>query len=278
MSSVIVNAVKELIDKVPTIEEVIREQKKAPSRPYADTAYVYNGFGDITLQFAGQYFYELPFGKVTKIGPLPEHKERNDFESRGSEVIYTTIPLKGESIAREIIETRGYAKKGMGVFINGTGIVPAELKKECDSTGDRFARTEVERFKVGREKAKAGTAGYAMVPSTRIYDWMRKFTPDDEIFAEQSKKTDVAAVTAHAIDRIGAVLELLLKQGVQPGTIVEAAQEAATAIEETAKLPDPLPEGYPLRRKPLETDAQLVVRQSEFMAKYNAGNPDQEEN
>ncbi len=253
-------AVKELLQKVPNIEQVIQEVKKQPAKPLADVAYVYNGYDDVTLKHLGMYEYHFPYGKVTRVGPLPEHREKNAGESVGREVVFQTIPLKGESIARELIEVRGYAKKGMWVFVNGTGKVPDEIKAQCDSDGERHARTEIERFKVGREKAKAGTPGYRMKPDARIYSWMKRYSPDDELFAEQSRRSDTAQTTARALAQLTEIAKALAER--TTGEVVP--EPPKPAFDYTAL------EGYPIRRKPLETEEQLMERQLEFIAEYDA--------
>ncbi len=190
--------VRELTAKIPNIEELVREAKKAPDTPVADTAYIYNGYDDLTLDYLGRYKYELKRGQVTRIDPLPNHKEINQNDSNGAEVKWRLIPLKGESIAREIIETRGFNERG--IFVSTDPRIGQRMKDEADATGRAWILTQIEAFKVGRDKARAGIAGYKLKPDPSVYRWMQQFTPDDELFGEQHRKADQQGQIASAID------------------------------------------------------------------------------
>ena len=175
-----------------------------------ETAYIYNGFGDLSLPYLGAYTYEIPYGEVTTISSV-EHREVDQSKSFDGNSVYMAIHLPGESIARELIETRKFNQKGCAVFFDGPKISD-ELKQKCDSEGERFILGEIEAFKINREKAKAGTAGYKIKPDHMIYDWMRKYTPDDEVFASQSEKTAAAAAQVLAINKLTDIADRLTRQ------------------------------------------------------------------
>jgi hypothetical protein len=175
-----------------------------------ETAYIYNGFGDITLPYLGAYTYHIPYGEVTRIDAV-EHREVDQSKSFDGNSVYMAIHLPGESIARELIETRKFNQKGCAVFFDGPD-VSAALKEKCDTDGERFQLGEIEAFKVNREKAKAGTAGFKIKPDERVYEWMQKHTPDDEVFASQSEKTAAAAAQFIAINKLTDIADRLTRQ------------------------------------------------------------------
>jgi hypothetical protein len=207
-----------------------------------ETAYIYNGFGDITLPYLGAYTYHIPYGEVTRIDAV-EHREVDQSKSFDGNSVYMAIHLPGESIARELIETRKFNQKGCAVFFDGPD-VSAALKEKCDAEGERFILGEIEAFKVNREKAKAGTAGYKIKPDHMVYEWMRKYTPDDEVFASQSEKTSQAAQTASAINKLTDIADRLTRQQEAPPELVVEEPES----EPKAKRGRP-------RKNPEETKA-----------------------
>jgi uncharacterized protein YbaA (DUF1428 family) len=188
-----------------------------------ETAYIYNGFGDLSLPYLGAYTYDIPYGEVTEIHSV-EHREVDQSKSFDGTSVYMSIHLPGESIARELIETRQFNQKGCAVFFDGPDVSPA-LKEKCDSEGERFILGEIEAFKINREKAKAGTAGYKIKPDHMVYEWMRKYTPDDEVFASQSHRTSQASQTASAINKLTDIADRLTRQQeTPPEPVVEESE------------------------------------------------------
>jgi len=248
MSKSVIEAIEDLVGKVPDIEQQIAQvRQKQAVKPAADIAWVYNGYGDVTFDYLGQYKFHFPFGEVTKVSTLHDHREIVASESIGQEIVFRSHPIKGEWIARELIETRQFSDKGMAVFFNKDGVVPADLKQKCDEEGYRFAMSEIERYKISREKAKAGVPGYGAKPSLRVYTLLQKYAPDDEVFAEQSRKTDTAKTMADAIAQLTKYVTL--------------SEERNNADLLSAKFPP----GYPVRRNALESPEGLQKRQAEFL-------------
>jgi hypothetical protein len=213
MSNRTLDAVKELAEKTLNLS--------SPETPhYRETAYIYNGLGELTLPYLGMYTYQIPFEEVTTINAV-EHREVDQSKSFHGESVFMAIHLPGESIARELIETRKYSQKGCAVFFDGPE-VPEELKEKCDHEGERFRLGEIEAFKVNREKAKSGTAGYKIKPDKRVYEWMRIHTPDDEVFASQSRRTSREDQTALAINKLADIAgQLARQQETSPEPVVE---------------------------------------------------------
>lgn len=251
IASEVSGAIKELIAKVPNIEEEIRRVKNAAGiRQLADIAWVYNGTGELSLQYLGQYKYDFPFGKVTRIETLGDHKEVNEQRSVGHELVYDSHPIKGEWIARELIDNRGWGTKGFGIFFNTTGKVPEELKSQCDAAGERFIRTEIEKFKTNREKAKSGAPGFKIKPDATMYGWMKRYSPDDEVFADQSNRTQAASVTASSLEKLTQIVSALVEDRLR-------TNPSPAAPAEPEVVPEP------------ETEEQkLARRQAELKAKF----------
>jgi hypothetical protein len=239
-----------MINKTLDPPEVGQEESKH------ETAYIYNGYSKITLPYLGAYTYEIPYREVTTIRSV-EHKEVDQSKSFDGNSVYVAMHLPGESIARELIETRKFNQKGCAVFFDGPD-VPSALKDKCDSEGLRHALGEIQAFKVNREKAKAGTAGFKIKPDRMILEWMEIHTPDDEVFASQSQKTDSAAQTAFALQQMSETNSKL--------TDIVVSIKAAERLEMTRKdvaakyqrqepLPEPVveepvPESKPKRGRP----------------------------
>jgi uncharacterized protein YbaA (DUF1428 family) len=200
--------------------ETENDLSKTSNERARETAYIYNGFGDLSLPYLGAYTYDIPYGEVTEIHSV-EHREVDQSKSFDGTSVYMAIHLPGESIARELIETRQFNQKGCAVFFDGPDVSP-ELKEKCDVEGERFILGEIEAFKINREKAKAGTAGYKIKPDHMVYEWMRKYTPDDEVFASQSHRTSQASQTASAINKLTDIADRLTRQqGVSQEPVVE---------------------------------------------------------
>jgi hypothetical protein len=228
----------------PKVENDLSKTSHEQAR---ETAYIYNGFGDLSLPYLGAYTYDIPYGEVTAVHAV-EHREVDQSKSFDGNSIYMAIHLPGESIARELIETRKFNQRGCAVFFDGPDISPA-LKEKCDSEGERFILGEIEAFKINREKAKAGTAGYKIKPDKMVYDWMRKYTPDDEVFASQSHRTSQAAQTASAINKLTDIADRLTRQ-----------QEVlpAPAVEEPV-AEEPVAEPKPKRGRPRKDAGEAKI-------------------
>ncbi len=247
--STILNELRELAKKIPNLAELATEAVKPVERPLADVAYVYNGYDDVSLLHLGAYTYNIKAGHVTRIDSLPNHREIDTDRTKGGKIQWMTIPLKGEFIAREIIEGRPYSKRGLAVFTEEGGKddplidgvrVPQKLKDDADARGEAFKLQAIEAFIVSRDKAKAGIPGNKMRPDAHVYEWMKKFRSDDEMFAERHAKTDSQALMAAAVDKIAAIAEFL---------------------KEKADVP-----GMPPRRKPMEGDESYKARVAEWAA------------
>jgi hypothetical protein len=102
------------------------------------TGYIYNGFEDITLKYAGVEFF-FPFNKVT---PIPdtsfrEVNQRETSENDNGALVFTTFIVKGTRICEELVSRPGSRASEMGiVIIEGvpTGedvIVHAGLEEEA---------------------------------------------------------------------------------------------------------------------------------------------------
>jgi hypothetical protein len=198
----------------------VTEATRPVEKPVAATAYIYNAYDTLRLQYLGQYVYEIPQGRVTRIDSLPEHREIDQHRSVGKNVEWHIIPLKGERIARELIELRGYSKKGVVVFTGNEDIpgkvvlidgvdVPEKLVADATAAAESYMLHAIESFVVKREKAKAGISGFPMRPDAHIYNWMRKFRADDEMFAERHAKTDSNALLAAAVEKMAQMAERL---------------------------------------------------------------------
>ncbi len=246
--SKILEELRELTKKFPTLAEQVVEATKPVEKPLADVVYVYNGYADLNLLYLGAYRFNLKAGHVTRIESLPNHREVDTDRTKGSSKLqYMVLPLKGESIATEVIDKRNYSKRGVMVFLEEgskedpliDGVrVPAQLKAEADSRGEAFKLQAIEAFIVGRDKAKAGIAGNKMRPDAHIYEWMKQFRSDDEMFAERHAKTDSNALMAAAGDKIAAIAEFLKEKTDTPG--------------------------MPPRRKPMEADESYKARVAEW--------------
>lgn len=231
--SATLDQVKELLKRVPNLKQMVEEAEKPREHKIAETAYIYNAYGDLDLQYLGVYMFHLPVGEATRID-AKEHREVDHGKSVDGNMVWTNIHLPGESIAREIIESqsRGYNKKGCEVFLGGPD-VPKAVRERCEESARRHILAEIAQFKVNREKAKAGTPGYKIKPDGRVYSWMERYSPDDEVFAEQSQKTEQAKQTATAIERLTDI-------------VAELASDKKRAS--TVK-----PDGSRPRRNPMET-------------------------
>ena len=197
---------RELAAKVD-IRAAVNEALNPAPVPLADVAYIYNGYDDLELLHCGQYVYKLPYQQVTKVDSKLDHKEVDPGNSLPGNVAYKLYPMKGESIAREIIENRGFQDRGVFVFTDMKEL--PKIKEAADEIGTRFKQTEIERFKVGRDKARAGQGGYKLKPDPNIYRWMKQYNPDDEMFGDGSKKSEAASASAASFDKIANILERL---------------------------------------------------------------------
>lgn len=202
----VIETLRVLSTKMPNLAELVARATAPIEKRLEETAYVYNGYADKTLVYLGAFEYFIPFGKVTKIDGKPEYREPNQQKSAKGQIVWETIPMKGESIAREIIENRKYNELGIVVFTEtpavdketGDFIAPKELKKVADEIG-RIARlSAIQAFRIGREKAKSGIAGHPMRPPDHLIPWLSEYAPDDEFFANQSTKTDQMTVLTNA--------------------------------------------------------------------------------
>lgn len=241
-----VEAVKELLSKVPNIQELIQEATKPVERTWAETAYIYNGYGDITIKYAG-VTYELKFNEVTPIKGRMNHREVDQFSSKDGSVKFIPTPLPGERIAREMIDGRGLKDRGFLVLTTPT--ISAEDREECLRKGEDSALQRIESYKIGRDRVKAGQAGKNR-PDPRTYGFMKKYAPDDEIFARQNRQTVAQTNMAEALVQLAASNKLVAE--LQERIIrLESEREAGTVIQ----VP---------RRKPLESDEQYTARVAQW--------------
>jgi hypothetical protein len=248
--------VKELLAKVPNLPQLIDEAKKPEVRTWAQTAWIYNGFDDITLYHMG-FPYELKRGQLTKIEGKPDYKEIDQGKSSGQSIVWQVIPLTGEFIAGELIYEHGFHDMGFTVITKP--VIDDAEKARCDETGKIYKLRRIEEFKVNRDKARAGIQGYKINPDPTVYRWLKEYSPDDTLFAE-TKKTDSNNAIAEAI-----ALLTRLVAGQQTAVPVPAIDTVAGAPEppaaETVTVDMPT-----LKRKPLETDEQLKIRTEKWLA------------
>ncbi len=246
--STILNELRELTKKFPNLAEQVVEASKPVEKPLSDVAYVYNGYEDVNLLYLGAYRYNLKAGHVTRIDSLPNHREVDTDRTKGSSKLqFMVIPLKGEFIAKEVIERRNFGKRGIVVFTDEGGKddpiidgvrIPEKLKADADAAGYQFKLQAIESFIIGRDKAKAGIPGNKMRADGHIFEWMKKFRSDDEMFAERHAKTDSNALMAAAVEKIAAIAEFLKEKTDTPG--------------------------MPPRRKPMEGDESYKARVAEW--------------
>ena len=279
MSSTLTATIKELLEKVPNFRDMVDEAAKPPVVEVADIAYVYNGYDPLDLQYLGMYQYHFPFQEVTRIEARPNHREvdanNSEFLAGVKQLSWKIIPLKGESIARELIENRMFTERGMVVFLDGP-TCPRAIKEAANQIGLDFRRKEIERFKVGRDKARARVPGYKLKPDPRVYEWMKVLCPDDPMFGEQHSQTDSNSQISQAINLLTRLVSQ--KEAVSAPVIIQAGEgipigssstESVTIETSGALKPPPLP-GEPQKRKPLETDAQFEARREAWVKDYIA--------
>lgn len=250
MASATLDAVKELLAKFPDLPQVIKQAQTPKLREWADTAYIYNGFDDITLCHLG-FEYHLKQGELTAIEGKPDYKEIDQGKSTGQEIIWQNLPMKGEFIAGELIYEHDFHHKGFGVFT--TPEITDEQKRELDERGRLTIIKRIEEFKLGRDKAKAGIQGYKINPDPSMYRWMQKYSPDDAMFVE-SKKTDSQSQIAEAI---ALLTRLVTGQSAAVASAPLPAVEADKAI-------------MPPRRRALEKKADYDLRVQKWAEELNA--------
>lgn len=247
--STMIESVKELLGKIPNLPELIKEAQRQPERPVSDICYVYNGYDDITLKYLGMYSFTFKRGEVTKINAI-EYREPDQSKSEGKNIVYQNHHLPGESIARELIETRKFGDKGLAVFIEGPE-APKRLKDECDAKGLAYRLRKIEEFKVNREKAKAGTAGFKIRPDVNVARWLQEHSPDDEYFATQHTKTAANTTMADAVSKLTTIVETLV------------AKDSAKAEEAKG------PVLTPPKRKPMESPEAHQARVNQWKVDNN---------
>lgn len=245
-------AVRELLEKMPTLPALIAEVQKPVVRTWAETAWIWNAFDDVTLYHVGMA-YELKCNQLTKIPALNDYREIDQAKSTGSDVVWTTIQMSGEFIAGELIYEHGLHDRGFMVLTEPH--IPAEQKTRCEETAKQFKLTRIEEFKVHRDKARAGIVGYKINPDPSIYRWMQVYSPDDPMFAEQHRKSDTNSQLASAIE-----LLTRLVSGQQQGTVTAAnTPPPEPSAAETGA------EGRP-RRKPFESTLDYNKRVDQWKA------------
>lgn len=253
--SVTLEAVKELLNKIPNLKELIREAEAPKVRTWADTAWIYNGCEDRILTHLG-IDYTVKRGELTKISGMPNYREIDQGKSSGEEIVWTPIPLTGEFIACELIYEHGLHEQGMTALTEP--MISDSERNRCDEVAKRYKLQRIEQFKVHRDKARAGIIGYKINPDKRVYDWMLEYTPDDAMFAEQSRNRD-------STSQIASVLELLTR--LVAGQQATAGSTAALTAEPPALRFDPAnPPDFSKRpnKKPLERPDVYAARMSQW--------------
>lgn len=238
--------VKELLAKMPDLPNLLKEAVKPAVRSLAETAYIYNGFDDITLCHLG-IEYHLPFQEVTTIHGMPDYREIDQFLSSGQEIVWKHIPIKGESIAHELIVEHGFHELGFAVIF--TPEIDAAEKRKCDDAAEAYKRKRIEEFKVHRDKARAGIVGYKINPDPSIYRWMTVYSPDDAMFAEHSRLT-------HSSQQIAAAIELLTRV-VAGQAAVAAPVSAPTVPAAESTEPEKGPDGKIIRKPAFGAKAKV---------------------
>lgn len=243
---------------ISQLKGAIAEAEKPVIRTIADTAWIYNGYADITLHHVGIPYF-LKAGEVTRIDGLPDYQEVDQNTSSGKDLNYRPMPLKGEYIAREMIDNRKFGDYGFVVFTDGPEIKP-EVKAAADERAIQHKKQAIEQFKIGREKAKSGTAGYKINPDPQIYQWMKQYSPDDPMFAEQSTKTEANNEIARAI----AMMAQLLGAQQQPKTEAVTVNTATPVVSESQSTEESKSEKP--KRKPFESKEDYAKRLAEMEA------------
>lgn len=252
-----IDAMKDLLAKVPNAQELMAEAARPVERAWQETAYVFNGFDEVTVRYAGQP-YHLPFGKVTAIHGKPQHKEIDQLASRDGYTKFQQLPLTGERIAREMIEGRGLTERGLVVLLTST--ITKEAETAALELGYDYKMNKIESYKIGRDRAKSGQPG-KMRPDKLVYKWMKQYSPDDEIFAQQSRRTDSQTTTADALKMLAENQKTMLEMQAKIARL-EQGQTAGPAAEAAPALTPP-------RRKPLESDEALAKRTAQWKIDNN---------
>jgi len=274
MSTELIDIVKDLVKRVPDFEGLVRQAKTPPVTQVADTAYIYNAFYEMTLHHLG-IPYLLKVNTLTKISAMPDYREIDQTASSGTDqIVWRNIPLKGEFIAREMIDLRGFDQ--IGFLVLTVPKITMEQKLACEEAAKKHIFSRIEAYKTGREHRRAGTHGYKIIPDPMVYHFMKKYTPDDPMFAEQSAKTDNQSQIANAIS-------LLTQLVAQNRQAAEAVTVASPSISEpqvtTVAMEPPEPKAEivvpPLkmelpRRRPLETTDAYNARIEQWKAEQAA--------
>lgn len=261
-------AIKDLLSRIPNLKQLIEEAEKPPVVEIAETAYIYNGYGiDVTLTHLG-LDYKVPAGEYLQINGMPEYKEIDPQRSRPGAIEWFNIPLKGEFIAHELVNKHGFDTHGMAVFTEterdretGTEGVPRDVKDRADQAGRLYWIQRIEEFKVNRSKAQAGIAGYKINPDPNLYKMMSQYSPDDVHFVQASKQrldrlTEDAAMDRHELSEALKTIALALGRNLpvkEPKTPEPTPAPPVLSLTERAAV-------VGVRRLPHEKDAVFEAR------------------
>lgn len=278
--SVTVEAVKELLAKIPNLKELIKEAEAPKVRTWSDTAWIYNGCEDRILTHLG-IDYTIKRGELTKINSLANYKEIDQGKSTGDEVVWTPVPMTGEFIACELIYEHGFHEQGFMVLTEPT--ISEADRRRCDDLARRYKLQRIEQFKIHRDKARAGIVGYKINPDKRVYDWMLEYTPDDAMFAEQSRNRDSSSQIAAAIEMLTRLVAGQ-QRAVSPASAPAEEPPASPTVTLPATLPVFSQEYFSKRpaRRPLEKPEVYAARmaqwdqdKAEWEAKARQGTPEE---
>lgn len=263
MSTSTLDLVRDMLKQIPALPDLLKQAQAPPVTVVADTAYIYNAFYDITLTHLGIDYF-LKKGEITKIDGKPDYKEIDQHSSAGSDIVWRNIPLKGEFIAREMVDLHGIDKWGLQVLTEPK--IGVNLKREVDERAKAHIFKKIEEYKMGRERSRNGAKGYKTIPDAMVYHFMREYTPDDPIFAEQHQKSDVAADMANAVKLL---TQLWAKQQMAPPAPAAEQPQAVTANPIAPTLPQIVDSGFVApRRRPLEPPEDYARRVEEARVEF----------
>lgn len=269
------DAIKDLLRKIPNLPELIEEARKEPPTVIAETAYIYNGYGcDQTLMHLG-IEYPCRANEVTTIYGMPDYKEIDQARSRPDAIEWFNLPMRGETIAHELVTKQEFNKLGFTVFTKlewneelQIDTVPVHIKARADELGRMYWTNKIEQFKVNRKKAEAGYAGFKSSPDPNLYQMMKLYSPDDVHFTQASNKRidelvdrqlnsgdQLAKAVAMIADLLGALSGKRSENitiNMAPPTVSEA-EPYVPSISERAKA-------MGINRRPHEKDTVYEVR------------------
>jgi hypothetical protein len=148
-----------------------------------------------------------------------------------------------------LIEGRKYSERGCVVLLEPR--ISAEAREAADEAGRKYIFNEIEAFVLSRDRFRASGTGKNR-PDPHMYDWLKRFRPDDELFAERSANTDSQNATQTAIERltdIAAQLTARISTAPAPAPVEVVSEDGPIDIAEQRP-----------RRKSLESPESYKAR------------------